>query len=203
MIYLFQNLVAMSYDLQPTFEAHSAILKAYMSDDLQQQKLYEVIDLFVATYMADNKVLFCGNGGSAADSEHLAGELAGRFMKERPPLFAEALHVNAASLTAISNDYSFESAFARILESKAKPGDLLYLMSTSGQSKNILVTAKRAKALGCKLISVTGQNATPLAELSDLHIAIPSAVTPRVQEIMMLIGHIICEQVETRLFPDL
>lgn len=136
---------------------------------------------------------------SAADSEHLAGELAGRFKLERAALAAEALHVNSASLTAISNDYGYDQVFARVLESKGKNGDVLYAMTTSGNSKNIDHALEKAKSMQINTILLTG-SCTLKNMQPELHIEIPSINTPRIQEAMMLIGHIICEEVEKQIF---
>lgn len=182
------------------FDEHNALIHSIKGDAILMEKLTEAIKLISTTLSENRRILFCGNGGSAADSEHLAGELAGRFKLERPALPAEALHVNAASLTAIANDYGYQAVFSRILESKAKKGDLLYAMSTSGRSENISHAIKKAKALGLKTIIVTGDIDTSTLPDTDLHLALPSSDTPRIQEAMMLLGHIICEEVESKLF---
>jgi len=182
---------------------HSKCLSAIQQDKALQLKVESVIDLIVKCFKSGNKILLCGNGGSAADVEHLAGELSGRFKLERDPLNAEALHVNSAALTAISNDYSFEDAYARILKSKGKGGDILLAISTSGNSKNVLNALHQAKPMKINTISITGLDSSKMENLSDITISIPSKNTPRIQEAYMVIGHIICEEVERQLFENL
>ena len=156
----------------------------------------------IECYEAGNKILFCGNGGSAADAQHLAAELSGRFYKERAPLFAEALHVNTSFLTAIANDYSFDEVYARLIKAKAVKGDILIAISTSGNSNNIIEASKQAKLVGTKTIGLTGYSGGKLVNYCDVSIRVPSRDTARIQEAHILIGHIICEIVEAALFPD-
>jgi D-sedoheptulose 7-phosphate isomerase len=148
-----------------------------------------------------NKVLFCGNGGSAADAQHLAAEFSGRYYFDRPPLPAEALHVNSSFLTAVANDYSFDEVYARLLKGIGKKGDVLIGLSTSGNSKNIIRAFEAARELGITTVGFTGETGGMLAGLSDFLINVPSQDTPRIQESHIMIGHIICEQVESTLFP--
>lgn len=182
------------------FDKHTALIQNMKSDTALMDKLAQAIHLISSTLANNNRILFCGNGGSAADSEHLAGELAGRFKLERPALPAEALHVNAASLTAIANDYGYQDVFSRILESKGKQGDILYAMSTSGKSENITAAINKAKTIGLHTILITGNIDSSTLSDVDIHLALPSTDTPRIQEAMMLLGHIICEEVESKLF---
>jgi D-sedoheptulose 7-phosphate isomerase len=158
------------------------------------------IDLICKTYNNSGKILFCGNGGSAADCEHLAGELSGRFILDRRPLNAEALHTSGSALTAISNDYSYEQAYARLLEAKANNADVLIAISTSGQSSNVINAIAKARVLDLKIITISGQDAADFHKHSDISIIIPSDNTARIQEAYMLLGHIICEHVEQNLF---
>jgi D-sedoheptulose 7-phosphate isomerase len=148
-----------------------------------------------------NKVLFCGNGGSAADAQHLAAEFSGRYYFDRPPLPAEALHVNSSFLTAVANDYSFDEVYARLLKGIGRKGDVLIGLSTSGNSKNIIRAFEAARELGITTVGLTGETGGMLAGLSDFLINVPSQDTPRIQESHIMIGHIICEQVESTLFP--
>ena len=147
------------------------------------------------------KIHFCGNGGSAADAQHLAAELSGRFYYDRPPLNAEALHVNTSYLTAVANDYSFEMVYARILEASAKKGDVLMAISTSGNSANILKAIEKAKEIGVKTIGMTGDTGGKMKGCCDILLNVPSQCTPRIQESHIMIGHIICEIIEATLFP--
>ena len=142
------------------------------------------------------KVLLCGNGGSAADAQHIAGELVGRFLRERRPLPALALNANTSVLTALGNDYGFEEVFARQVAALGRPGDVLVAISTSGNSPNVLRAAKAARERGMKVIGLTGAGGGKLRELCDLCLCVPSTSTPRIQEMHMLIGHIVCQLVE-------
>jgi D-sedoheptulose 7-phosphate isomerase len=148
-----------------------------------------------------NKIMFCGNGGSAADAQHLAAELSGRFYFDRKPLAAEALTVNTSYLTAVSNDYSFDEVYARLVEGSGNKGDVLIGLSTSGDSVNVVRAFQAAHEKGVITIGLTGEPGGQLAELSDFIIKVPSTDTPRIQESHILIGHIICELVESNLFP--
>ncbi len=147
------------------------------------------------------KVLFCGNGGSAADAQHLAAEFSGRFYYDRPPLYAEALHVNTSYLTAVANDYSYDEVYARSVKAKATNGDVLIALSTSGNSKNIIRAFEVAKENNVITIALTGQTGGLIKNLSDILINVPSKDTPRIQEAHIMIGHIICEIVENEIFP--
>ncbi len=147
-----------------------------------------------------NKVLFCGNGGSAADAQHLAAELSGRFYFDRPPLPAEAAHVNTSFLTAVANDYSFETAYARYVQGSCRKGDMLVAISTSGNSGNIIRAIEAARSLGMITVGMTGESGGKMKEMVDILINVPSQDTPRIQESHILAGHIICELVEKDLF---
>ena len=164
-------------------------------------KIQQAINLIVEAYKNGKKVLFCGNGGSAADAQHLAAELSGRFYYDRKPLYAEALHVNTSYLTAVANDYSYEDIFARILEAEGGEGDILVGISTSGNSSNVLKAFEVAKRKGMHTIAFTGNGGGKMADKSDVLLAVPSTDTPRIQESHIMIGHIICEMVEKALFP--
>lgn len=160
----------------------------------------EAADLITRALKSGNRVLFCGNGGSAADAQHLAAELSGRFYLERKAINAEAININIPFLTAVSNDYNFEYSYARYLEGAAKNGDVLVLLSTSGNSANIVKAAEYARNNGIFTITLTGKTGGKLAPLSDITILIPSDDTPRIQEVHMLLGHCICEIVEKNIF---
>lgn len=143
-----------------------------------------------------NKVLVFGNGGSAADAQHIAAEFTGRFVKERKGLPAIALTTDTSALTAIGNDYGFESIFSRQVEALARPGDLLIGISTSGNSANVLKALKAGKNIGCKSIGLSGRDGGEMNTICDLNIVIPSNITARIQEMHILIGHIICEALD-------
>lgn len=150
----------------------------------------------------EKTIYFCGNGGSAADAQHLAAELSGRFYFDRPPLSADALHCNTSFLTAVANDYSFDIIYSRLLSGVGRKGDVLVGLSTSGNSKNIVMAFEKAKELGIYTIGMTGQNGGQLKNISDICLCVPSEDTPRIQESHITIGHIICEIVEDSLFKN-
>lgn len=164
------------------------------------QSIQQIADLIIDGYRAGNKVLFCGNGGSAAQAQHLAAELSGKFYIDRKPIPAEACHVNSSFLTAVSNDYEFSKTYARYVEASGEKGDILLGLSTSGNSKNIIEAFKTAKGLGMVTVALTGKSGGKLINLSDYVICIPSENIPRIQEAHLMIGHTICEIVENSLF---
>ncbi|WP_316749816.1 D-sedoheptulose 7-phosphate isomerase [Pedobacter gandavensis] len=153
-------------------------------------------DIITKTILAGGKVLLAGNGGSAADAQHIAAELTGRFVKERKALPAIALTVDTSALTAISNDYGYERVFARQIEAFAQPKDLFIAISTSGNSPNILSALRTAKELGCTTIGLSGRTGGSMNDLCDLNIVIPEENTARIQEMHILIGHILCKAVD-------
>lgn len=177
-----------------------ALRQQILADISLQQKIEQVSLCLVNCYKNDGKVLFCGNGGSAADAQHLAAELSGKYYLNRPPLFAEALHVNTSFLTAVANDYSYEEIYARLVCGMGRPGDVLIGLSTSGNSKNVLAAFVKANELGLTTIAFTGQGGGELKKYTQVLIEIPSTDTPRIQECHMLLGHTICEIVERMLF---
>ncbi|MBU0488718.1 MAG: SIS domain-containing protein [Bacteroidetes bacterium] len=154
----------------------------------------------VAAFRSENRVLFCGNGGSAADAQHIASELSGRFKKDRDPLDAEALHVNSSYMTAVANDYSFDNVYERLVRAKGRKNDVLVAISTSGNSGNILRAVAAAKAKGLFVVGLSGKSGGKLKALCDICICIPAEDTPRVQEGHILVGHILCELIENELF---
>lgn len=155
----------------------------------------------VTCYKNDGKVLWAGNGGSAADSQHLAAELSGRFYYDRPPLFSEALHVNTSYTTAVANDYSYDVIYSRLTKAMGRKGDVLIGLSTSGNSKNVIKAFEVANELGMVTAAFTGETGGNMKGLAKYLINIPSKDTPRIQECHMILGHTICELVETELFP--
>jgi len=180
---------------------HLEVINLIKAEGEFWQKLNKVALLLVKTFKKGNKLLICGNGGSAADAQHLAAELVGRFSKDREPLNAEALTVNTSSLTAIGNDYNFELVFSRQIEAKGKKGDVLLAITTSGNSKNVIKAVEKAKEKQIITIGLTGANPNTLIEkCADICLKVPSRNTPRIQEAHILIGHILCEFVEEQLF---
>ena len=154
----------------------------------------------IQAFKDGNKLLLCGNGGSASDAQHIAAELSGRFIKERKPLYAEALHVNSSYMTAVSNDYGFEFTFSRMLEAIGKKGDVLIALSTSGNSENVINAVKMANSLGMLSVGMSGAMGGKIKDLCQHNIIIPSSNTARVQEAHILVGHIFCQIIEEQLF---
>ena len=171
-----------------------------LADAALLSKVEQCIRIITDAYRNDKKVLFCGNGGSAADAQHLAAELSGRFYLDRPPLNAEALHVNSSFVTATANDHYFDSIYERMVDAVGKKGDVLVALSTSGNSKNILRALKAAQSKGLHTIGLSGNTGGQMQALCQLVLNVPSSDTPRIQEMHMLLGHIICENVEQTLF---
>lgn len=159
-----------------------------------------VIDTIVTTFKSGKRVYFCGNGGSAADAQHLAAEFSGRFYKDRFALPADALHCNTSYLTAVANDYSFDEIYARLVNGIGNSGDVLVGLSTSGNSANIVKAFEEAKTKSIITIGFTGQDGGKMKSLSDYLINVPATDTPRIQESHILIGHIICQLVEEKYF---
>lgn len=164
------------------------------------QRIQAVSNLLIETFKAGRRVWFCGNGGSAADAQHIAAELSGRFYFDRPPLPAEAMHVNSSYVTAVGNDYGYDEIYARYLRGAGSEGDVMVGISTSGNSENIIKAQAVAKEKGIKVVSLTGVTGGKMKDLSDILLDVPSKITPRIQESHILIGHIICELVEDTLF---
>jgi D-sedoheptulose 7-phosphate isomerase len=171
-----------------------------LADEHLVQQIQVVTDVITKAFQNGNAVYFAGNGGSAADAQHLAAEFSGRFYKDRKALPSDALHCNTSYLTAVANDYSYDVIYARLLEGLAKPGDVLVGISTSGNSGNIVKAFEMAKTIGVTTIGFTGQKGGTMKELGDYLINIPSNTTPRIQESHILVGHIICELVEINIF---
>lgn len=179
----------------------SARLKESLSSNLHLMQTFDqIVDSVISCYRNKGKVLFCGNGGSAADAQHLAAELSGRFYFDRSPLYSEALHVNTSYLTAVANDYSYDEIYARLLRAAGIKGDILIGLSTSGNSKNVINALMVAREQGMITIGFTGLGGGKMKSWCDYLIEIPSTDTPRIQECHMLIGHTLCERVESVLF---
>ena len=157
------------------------------------------VDLIYSSMAAGGQLLVAGNGGSAADAQHIAAELTGRFFLERRPFRALALHVNTSALTAIGNDYGYEHVFARELQAHARPGDVLLAISTSGNSANILRAIEAARECKVSVIGLTGETGGKMRSMCDLCLCVPTKSTPRMQEMHITIGHAICELLEERL----
>ncbi|HMM10833.1 MAG TPA: D-sedoheptulose 7-phosphate isomerase [Bacteroidales bacterium] len=177
-----------------------AVKQGMLADDELIALIKKISEAAIRVYQNGGKLLFCGNGGSAADAQHIAAELSGRFTIDRPPLFAEALHVNSSYMTAVSNDYGFNIAYARLVEAMGRPGDMLVAISTSGNSPNILEAVKAAKKAGMMVVGMSGQSGGKMREWCDYTLCVPSANTARIQEAHILVGHIVCDIIENTLF---
>ena len=177
-----------------------SVKQQLLQDEAMIQRIQEVSDLIVQCFKAGNKVLFCGNGGSAADAQHLAAEFSGRFYLDREALPAEALHANTSYLTAIGSDYSFDVIYSRLVHGIGREGDVLIGLSTSGNSKNIVAAFETAREKKMITVGFTGATGGALKPWSDYLLNVPSTTTPRIQESHILIGHIICELVEAAYF---
>lgn len=164
------------------------------------RRIEEVTTLIVESFRNGKHLYFCGNGGSAADAQHLAAEFSGRFYIDRDALPSEALHCNTSYLTAVANDYSYDVIYSRLIKGLGKPGDILVGLSTSGNSTNIVKAFETAREKGMVTIGMTGEGGGKMKALSDHLISIPSRNTPRIQEAHMLIGHTICQLVEEQYF---
>ncbi|MDO8588899.1 MAG: D-sedoheptulose 7-phosphate isomerase [Armatimonadota bacterium] len=180
----------------------SAQLKLLVARDLKGV-IMDAAQVIGDALLAGNKVLLCGNGGSAADAQHIAGEFVGRFLIERAALPALALSVNTSVLTAIGNDYGFDNVFARQVEALARDGDVLIGISTSGQSTNVAVAMEAAGRIGCRTIALVGQTPGRIGAAAEVTIAIPSSTTPRIQESHIAVAHVICDIVERRVAAEL
>jgi D-sedoheptulose 7-phosphate isomerase len=183
--------------IQASVELKSALL----SNEPLLQSLQQLTEAVVKCYGSGGKVLWCGNGGSAADAQHLAAELSGRFYYDRAPLFSDALHVNTSYITAVANDYSYEQVYSRLVQAMGRKGDVLIGLSTSGNSGNVIGALAKAKELGMVTAGFTGETGGKMKPHCDLLINIPSTDTPRIQECHMLLGHTLCEMVEAQIFP--
>lgn len=181
-------------------EVSIATKQAIIGGQTLMNTVGKIADAITLCYRNGGKVLFCGNGGSAADAQHLAAELSGRFYFDRPPLDAEALHVNSSYVTAVANDYSYDEIYSRYVNGVGKKGDVLIGISTSGNSENILRALQVAKNKGLVTVAMTGESGGKMKDVVDFLLNVPSTDTPRIQEAHILLGHIFCQIVEEDLF---
>ena len=182
--------IQQSIDVKAKLLANEALLET----------IGKIVDVCIGSFKNGGKVLFCGNGGSAADAQHLAAELSGRFYFDRQPFDSEALHVNTSYITAVANDYSFDEVFSRMVKAKGRKGDVLIGLSTSGNSPNVIRAFETAQQIGMITVGLTGETGGKMNEISNYIIKVPSKDTPRIQESHILIGHIICELIESTIF---
>lgn len=187
-------------NIQQPIEESIAVKQLILNDKDLLNRIEETVVLCVNSLKLGGKIWFAGNGGSAADAQHLAAELSGRFYLDRKSIPAEALHVNTSFMTAVANDYGFDKVYARLLQGCAHRGDVLVAISTSGNSANIVEAVAMAKSLGVHVVALTGEKGGKLRDCCDILLNVPSHDTPRIQESHILIGHIICENIEKELF---
>jgi len=181
-------------------DSHAGVLALLREDESLLSTLEQMAKISSKTLRNGGKMLLCGNGGSAADAQHIAAELSGRYLLDREPLFVEALHVNTSYLTAVGNDYGFSEVYRRAVKAQGRPNDVLLALSTSGRSENVLLAIDEAKKCNMTVFGFTGKTGGNMPELCDLCLIIPSHETPRIQEFHLLLGHILCELIETELF---
>jgi D-sedoheptulose 7-phosphate isomerase len=181
-------------------EASILVKQQILTDEALLQTIENAVSTIVRSFNAGNKVLFCGNGGSAADAQHLAAEFSGRFYKDRKALPSEALHCNTSYLTAVANDYSYDAIYSRIIDGIGNAGDVLVGLSTSGNSANIVKAFEAARSKAVITIGLTGSTGGQMKQVSDILLNVPSNDTPRIQESHIMIGHIICQLVEEQIF---
>jgi len=193
-------LYGMPSKIQDILTASISAKQQILGNEALLKTMEVVTDAIVQCFKHDGKLLFCGNGGSAADAQHLAAEFSGRFYTDREPLDAEALHVNTSYLTAVANDYSYNEVYARMVKAKGRKGDILIGLSTSGNSANIIEAFKVAKERSMIIVGFTGATGGKMAAYCDYLLNMPSTDTPRIQECHITVGHIICQLVEETFF---
>jgi D-sedoheptulose 7-phosphate isomerase len=191
----------MKKNIQHIISESIAVKSSILDDATLLNTIESIVQVITNSFQSGFKVQFCGNGGSAADAQHLAAEFSGRFYKNRKALPSDALHCNSSYLTAVANDYSYDEIYARLVEGTMVKGDVLIGITTSGNSENIVKAFEVARAKEIITIGFTGSTGGKIKALSDYLINIPSNITPRIQESHILIGHIICELVEDAIFP--
>lgn len=184
-----------------TLDQSIAVKQKLLADKSAIAATQTVAELLVACYQRGGKVLLCGNGGSAADAQHIAAELSGRFLKNRPALYAEALHANSSFVTAVANDFGYDAVFERAIEAQGRKGDVLLAFSTSGNSPNVLRAVQKANKLELITVAFTGAGGGALASLASVCITVPSTSTARIQECHITLGHALCAVVEAAIFP--
>ena len=187
--------------IKHAIEASIATKQQILNNPALLGSIQEVAQVMIDALREGKRILWCGNGGSAADAQHLAAELSGRFYYDRPPLNSEAMHCNTSYLTAVANDYGYDLIYSRMIDGACHPGDVLVGISTSGNSKNIYNAFRKAKELGVITVAMTGASGGEMKEMADYLLNVPSNDTPRIQESHIMLGHIICEIVEAQLFP--
>jgi D-sedoheptulose 7-phosphate isomerase len=189
----------MQDEIRMSLMATRQVMEDMLADADLQHQLIAAVDLCAQSLMEGHKLLFAGNGGSAAEAQHFSAEMVGRFLKERQPLPSIALNTDTSAITAIGNDYGYEHIFARQVQALGQPGDVLIAMSTSGRSKNLVLAMQAARAKNVKTIALTGRHPRDMGELADIALRVPSSHTPQIQEGHLVLGHLLCGMVEQRL----
>lgn len=187
-------------EIRQAMESSINVKQLILNDKAFLERIDKAVSTCVDALQKGGKIWFAGNGGSAADAQHLAAELSGRFYLDRTPVPAEALHVNSSFLTAVANDYGYDQVYARLLKGCAHPGDVLFAISTSGDSDNIIKAVLMANSMNVNVIGMTGATGGIIKDHCDVLLNVPSKDTPRIQECHIMIGHIICENIEKELF---
>jgi D-sedoheptulose 7-phosphate isomerase len=190
----------MNHKIVDILKASVDVKTKLMADEALVNTIKVITEKIITAFQNGNKVLFCGNGGSAADAQHLAAEFSGRFYTDRNPLPSEALHCNTSYLTAVANDYGYEFVYSRLLKGMGREGDIIVGLSTSGNSGNIIKAFEQAKTMGITTVAFTGEGGGQMKDLSDILMNVPSNDTPRIQECHITVGHIVCQLVEEALF---
>ena len=188
----------MQKDIQNSLEASRQMVEQCLADQALQAALVKAVDCCVNALKSGGKLMFAGNGGSAAEARHFSAEMVGRFLTERKPLASVALSTDTSALTAIGNDYGYDQVFSRQVEALGRSGDVLIVLSTSGRSKNILAAMRAAAALGVATIAFTGREPREIGALADVVLNVPSSHTPQIQEGHLILGHLLCGLVETQ-----
>ncbi|MFN5258190.1 MAG: SIS domain-containing protein [Burkholderiales bacterium] len=188
----------MQKDIQNSLEASRQMVEQCLADQALQAALVKAVDCCVNALKSGGKLMFAGNGGSAAEAQHFSAEMVGRFLTERKPLASVALSTDTSALTAIGNDYGYDQVFSRQVEALGRSGDVLIVLSTSGRSKNILAAMRAAAALGVATIAFTGREPREIGALADVVLNVPSSHTPQIQEGHLILGHLLCGLVETQ-----
>jgi len=194
--------ITMQQEIKNIIQSSVDTKQQILADPLLLGTIERVTEVIAEAFARGNKVLFCGNGGSAADAQHLAAEFSGRFYTDRDPLPSEALHCNTSYLTAVANDYGYDVVYSRIVKGTGRPGDVLVGLSTSGNSVNIIKALEEARKIGMICVVFSGKTGGKMKDLCDYLVNVPSTDTPRIQESHIMIGHIICQLVEQNLFKN-
>ncbi|MGQ9847257.1 MAG: D-sedoheptulose-7-phosphate isomerase [Bacteroidales bacterium] len=186
--------------IQQRIQESISVKTSLLNDTNVLNIINNIANRLIETFKQHRKLWICGNGGSAADAQHIAAEFSGRYLFDRPPLPAEALHVNTSYMTAVANDYGFDEVYARMIDAMGQKGDMLLGISTSGNSRNVIKAFEKAKEKEMIIVAFTGGKTSKMEELSHYCIKVSSYDTPRIQEAHIMIGHILCEIVESSLF---